>query len=84
MKIKIVKPFNKSGYFANQEIEINPELLEVIKKYNEVEIIETAAIDDKSNEKAVNKESIIREPINTNNIEKAVKPTVKRGRKAKK
>lgn len=40
MKIKIIKPSKLSGYFINTIIEVSKTEIELIKKYNEIEIIE--------------------------------------------
>ncbi|WP_200974435.1 hypothetical protein [Echinicola sp. 20G] len=52
MKIKIIKPLKGSGYFSGDQITIDPKQLEAIKKYNLIEVLETASIEMKT-EKAI-------------------------------
>ena len=55
MKIKIIKPFITSGYFANDEIEIAVDntLLERIQQHNQIEILEEAIEENKVKEEKI-------------------------------
>ncbi|NHE57960.1 hypothetical protein [Cyclobacterium plantarum] len=57
MKVKIVKPLEQSGYFRNQEIEINKSDLPNIQKHNIIQIIEDLEVSTIKNdtEKAIKK-----------------------------
>ncbi len=56
MKIRIIKPAIKSGYFTNEEIEVNESQLELIKIYNEIKILESPIVSEEiTPKKPINK-----------------------------